>query len=105
MKKLPALFNPWNDMALAANVRQYFPPRRIQQMEDDLRDLARYWDEGPWGWSLATKQRYRDMGFAPHDLPTDEWLAGVRRLSSRAFACRYGQQLTRPLWKRPTSGT
>jgi len=64
-------------------------------MEDDLRDLARYWDEGPWGWSLATKQRYLHMGIPECDLPTDEWLAMVRRLSSRQFAYRYGQQLTK----------
>ena len=62
--KLPPLFNPSNDMALAANVRQYFPPRHIQQMEDDLAGLARLWDAGPWGWSPATRQRYLRMGMA-----------------------------------------
>lgn len=84
--KQPPLFNCSNDMALAANVRQYFPPKRIQQMENDLKDLAQYWDEGPWGWSLNTKQRYRKMGVAEEDLPGDEWLAEVRRLSNREYA-------------------
>lgn len=91
--KLPPLFNPSNDMALAANVRQYFPPRHIQQMEDDLAGLARLWDAGPWGWSLATRQRYLRMGMAATDLPTDDWLADLRRLSSREFAVGYYQQL------------
>ncbi len=91
---LPALFNPSNDMALAANVRQYFPPQRIQQMEDDLADLSRFWDSGPWGWSLATKQRYHRMGVPADQLPSDEWLAEVRRLSSREFGVAYYQKLT-----------
>lgn len=76
-------------MALAANVRQYFPPKRIQQMEEDLTALSEYWDEGPWGWSLTTKLRYRKMGIAEENLPTDEWIEEVRKLSSREYACKY----------------
>lgn len=91
--KIPALFNPSNDMALATNVRQYFPPRRIQQMEDDLQSLARFWDNGPWGWSLATKQRYLKMGIPENELPSDAWLAEMRRLSSREFGVKYYQAL------------
>lgn len=90
---LPPIFNCSNDMALAANVRQYFPPKRIQQMEEELKDLARCWDEGPWGWSIATKQRYRKMGIGEKDLPTDEWLEEVRRLSSREYACKYIKEM------------
>ena len=86
---LPSLFNPSNDMALAANVRQYFPPQRIQQMESDLARLSRFWDEGPWGWSLATRQRYLRMGIPADQLPSDEWLAELRRLSSREFGVSY----------------
>ena len=90
---LPPLFNPSNDMALAANLRQYTPPRHIQQMETDLVGLAHFWDEGPWGWSLATKQRYLRMGIPESDLPSDEWLAEHRRLSSREFAVNYYQKM------------
>ncbi len=94
---IPSLFNCSNDMALAAHVRQYVPPKRIQQMEADLADLARVWEgtrfAGPWGWSLATKQRYRQMGVAEESLPSDEWLEEVRRLSSREFACEYVKEL------------
>lgn len=94
---IPSLFNCSNDMALAAHVRQYVPPKRIQQMEADLADLARVWEgtrfAGPWGWSLATKQRYRQMGVAGESLPSDEWLEEVRRLSSREFACEYVKEL------------
>lgn len=95
--KCPSIFNPSNDMALAANVRQYLPPKRIQQMEADLADLARVWEgtrfAGPWGWSLATKQRYRQMGVAEDVLPSDEWLMELRRWSSREFACGYVKEL------------
>ncbi|MBQ9362951.1 MAG: hypothetical protein IJT97_05940, partial [Bacteroidaceae bacterium] len=87
--RLPSLFNPSNDMALAANLRQYSPPKRIQQMEADLAALAGLWPEGPWGWSLATKRRYLQMGVSAERLPSDEWIAEVRRLSSRQFACEY----------------
>lgn len=80
-------------MALAANVCEYVPPKRIQQMENDLAELAQVWEDtrfvGPWGWSLATKRRYERMGVSPAELPSDEWLAEVRRLSSREFACGY----------------
>ena len=94
---LPSIFNCSNDMALAANVRQYLPPRRIQQMEADLAGLSAVWENtrfaGPWGWSLATKQRYKQMGVPVEVLPSDEWIDGVRRLSSREFACRYVQEM------------
>ena len=97
LMSIPSLFNCSNDMALAAHVRQYVPPKRIQQMEADLADLARVWEgtrfAGPWGWSLATKQRYRQMGVADELLPSDEWLEEVRRLSSREFACEYVKEL------------
>ena len=95
--EIPSIFNCSNDMALAANVRQYVPPKRIQQMEAELAALACVWEgtrfAGPWGWSLATKQRYRLMGVPMEMLPSDEWLEEVRRLSSREFAWRYLMQM------------
>lgn len=94
---LTSIFNPSNDMALAANVREYVPPKRIQQMEADLAPLAQLWEgthfAGPWGWSMATKRRYERMGTAANELPSDEWLAEVRRLSSREFASQYIKDL------------
>ncbi|MBQ7178942.1 MAG: hypothetical protein IJS08_16110, partial [Victivallales bacterium] len=94
---MTSIFNCSNDMALAAHVRQYLPPKRIQQMEADLAALAKVWEDtrfaGPWGWSLATKQRYKQMGVPVEELPSDEWLEEVRRLSSREFACRYIMEL------------
>jgi len=84
-------------MALAANVRQYIPPKRIQQMESDLCSLAKQWDDtpfaGPWGWSRATKQYYLHHGVEADELPPDEWIDEVRRLSSREYACTYIKRL------------
>ncbi len=95
--KVPSIFNCSNDMALAANVRQYLPPKRIQQMESDLADLASYWEDtmfaGPWGWSIATKQHYVHNGMDAALLPSDDYLQLHRKLSSREFACHYLHQL------------
>lgn len=99
MKHQLAIFNCWNDMALAADTPQYFPPARIQQMADDLSTLGRWWADDdadmpqPWGWSRAMKLRYKQMGVDEDVLPTDQMLRDIRRLSSREFACRYIQQL------------
>jgi len=95
---IPPLFNPSNDMALAANLPQYVPPQRIQQMECDLASLSRFWDQGPWGWSLATRQRYRQMGVSDALLPSDQWLAHLRQISSRATAADYLAHLLSPSW-------
>ncbi|MCR5043280.1 MAG: hypothetical protein K6A93_03975 [Bacteroidaceae bacterium] len=95
--KLPNLFNPSNDMALASHVREYVPPKRIQQMEADLEALAAVWEgtmySGPWGWSLATKRRYERMGVPVEMLPSDAWIEEVRNLSSREYACEYIKEL------------
>lgn len=96
---LPSVFNCSNDMALAAGVNHYVPPKRIQQMERDLASLSRWWDDtyfaGPWGWSASMKRRYRLMGIDESQLPSDAWLAEVRRLSSREHACRYIERMLR----------
>ncbi len=94
----PPLFNPSNDMALASDACPYFPPARIRLMESDLAPLARLWREGPWGWSREARRRYLAMGISPAELPSDEWLALVRRLSSRAFACSYISRLLSQGW-------
>ncbi len=95
--KLPNLFNPSNDMALASHVREYVPPKRIQQMEAHLEALAAVWEgtmfSGPWGWSLATKRRYERMGVPVELLPSDDWIEEVRKLSSREYACEYIKEL------------
>ncbi len=95
---IPPLFNPSNDMSLAMNVAPYIPPMRVQRMEKDLESLARFWDEGPWGWSRGTRYRYTKLGVALDELPADDWLDNVRRLSNRSFACYYIGLLLQEDW-------
>jgi len=87
-------------MALASGVREYWPPKRIMQMEADLKNLASLWKEGPWGWSLATKLRYKKMGVDEKNLPDDEWLDNLRRLSSREWSCNYLHKLLKEIGPR-----
>lgn len=95
---LPPLFNPSNDLALAANTSNYIPPRLVQAMEQDLQPVTRYWQHGPWGWSLNTRRRYQGMGISPDRLPSDEWLDNHRRLSDRATDAAYIQALLQEDW-------
>ena len=94
---LPSVFNCSNDMALAANVDQYIPPKRIQQRETALASLSCCWDgtrvAGPWGWSRAMMKRYIQMGVDQSLLPSLQWIDQVRQLSSRQYACQYIQNL------------
>lgn len=113
------IFNPSNDMALAAGVRQYVPPKTIQAMEqrmasfpltyaqpgdvvltdwtDTYHNLCRkcgaVLEPSPWGWSLAIKLRLLRFGVPEHLMPTDEELERWRTLSSRETAAGYITQL------------
>lgn len=95
---LPPLFNPSNDLALAANTANYIPPRLVQAMEQDLQPITRYWQHGPWGWSLNARRRYQQMGIAFNLLPSDEWLEQHRILSGRATDAAYIQTLLKEDW-------
>lgn len=113
------LFNPSNDMALAAGKSSYTPPKSIQAMETRMAELPRLWaapgDEvltdwsgsyaalqqrhaaplvpAPWGWSLALKQRLLRFGVPAVLMPSDERLREWRELSNRRFAAHYLQQV------------
>ncbi len=95
---LPPLFNPSNDLALATGKANYIAPRLVAWMEEDLAPVTRYWDQGPWGWSLDARQRYLRMGIAADQLPSDEWLQRHRQLSSRATDAAYIQRLLAEDW-------
>jgi len=79
-------------MALAANRRNFTPPRRIRQMEDDLRLLPLVWTDaddeqvGVWGWNLAVREQLARRGVARSVMPGDDELALWRTMSHRAFA-------------------
>ena len=106
------IFNPSNDMALAANAEQYVPPRNVRQMEEDLalfpfawadedcmvvpandlrggeRDFSRCVPK-PWGWSKSLKHKLLQWGVLEENMPSDKELDLWRRWSSREFAAQY----------------
>lgn len=92
------VFNCSHEMALAANRRNYSPPRSIQQMEHDLALLPLVWQEDEdaeievWGWNLAVREQLRKQGVPMSKMPTDEELAQWRMFSHRAFAADYLQE-------------
>lgn len=98
------LFNPWNDLALAANDPHYTPPASALQMAADLADLSSLWSspgdlaEGsqailPWGWSPLQVQLLREAGVVEDYLPTQEQLVDYRAFASRQTAVRLLAQL------------
>lgn len=92
-----ALFNPDNDMALADFTPGYTPPRIIRQMMDELAPLAHIWGDGPWGWSPAACHRLQRMGVPACELPNQEQLRTLRRLSSRETAVKLLHDIRRDI--------
>ncbi len=106
------IFNPSNDMALAADVSPYQPPKAIQRMEAEQAFLPWTWategdavltdwttdyqtlcrqaghelEPAPWGWSRAVRQRLLRFGVPVRLMPTDAELTEWRQLSSRESA-------------------
>ena len=92
------LFNPWNDLALAANDPRYTPPASALQLANDLADLSHLWEQPdgtllPWGWSPLQVRLMRDAGVAEQHLPTPQQLADYRAFASRQTAVRLLAQL------------
>ena len=106
------LFNPSNDMALAADAERYVPPRNVRQMEEDLAMFPWAWADGdcvvvsandlkgeeidfsrcvpkPWGWSKSLKHKLLQRGVLEENMPSDEKLDLWRGWSSREFAAQY----------------
>ncbi len=102
------IFNPENDMALASGSPGYTPPANIREYRLKHRFLPRQWAEPgdvvwdgeerlahlfadetsvpeicPWGWSPALVHELVLAGVPERYLPDREWLARLRRLSSR----------------------
>ncbi len=52
-----------------------------------------HWTPRPWGWSRAARRYFRQIGFAPEQLPTDEALDAIRALSHRRTGLRIASEL------------
>lgn len=97
-------FNPENDLALAAGSANYTPPAaavalrqggvRLPQLWCDRSDLVLDIDlqerisnptliPEPWGWSAYTRNRLLRAGACAQNMPDDDALAHIRRLSHR----------------------
>jgi len=114
------IFNPSNEMALAADVTNYTPPKRIQQLEQQMASLpAAYARRGdvvltdwsaatyaqlcqragcelvpaPWGWSKAIRHKLLRWGVPERLMPSDETLGLWRTFASRSFVIPYQQRL------------
>lgn len=112
------LYNPSNDMALAAGVRQYTPTKPIVEMERKQAHFPEEWAEtgdvvltdwehtnyealtrtagtelipAPWGWSASIKHRLSKFGVPDRLMPSDDQLMKWRELSNRQFAADYIQ--------------
>ena len=89
------LFNPSHEMALAANRQNFLPPRRIQQMEEELKEFPWVWwedDDGDvsvWGWNKCSKHTILSRGVDASRLPSDDELERWRQLSDRSFSAAY----------------
>jgi len=121
------VFNPSNDMALAANSVSYTPPKNIQRYEAEMASFPEEWaDEGdvvltnwntsyselvrnhgralqpsPWGWSIAIKRKFQRLGVPESLMPTDEQLVQWRQFSSREFASDYLKRTAQGLSRQP----
>jgi len=103
------LFNPSHDEALAANSPLYTPSKIAQRLERELERFPAMWAESdarvglsdmlpadwdavsevrPWGWDAVLCRRLRRLGAPARLLPSDERLAALRALSSRATSSR-----------------
>ncbi len=100
------LFNPENDLALAANDPHYTPPASAVQMRSDLHDLPHLWQDydprplSVWGWSPLLLRQLREAGVEASFLPTEEQVEAYRQASSRHTAVVLLQRL-RTLWPEP----
>ena len=119
------LFNPENDLALAANDSHYTPPASARQMAYDLRELPLLWAQPddiillpdsslssvspltsqlsspcsllPWGWSPLLVNQLRAKGIDSSLLPTTGQMEAYREASSRRTAVELLKRL-RSMW-------
>ena len=107
------VFNPENDMALADGSVGYTPPASIRRFRREHCMLPQKWAQAgdyvwdgvealdgkhvtevcPWGWSKAIVHELVKAGVERDVMPSDDWLDGVRQLSSRAFTVGVQQEL------------
>lgn len=108
------IFNPENDMALADGTPGYTPPANIRRFRMDqwrfpllwaapddyvwdgvssLHDMTSDVEVCPWGWSPAIVHELVKGGLPRQFMPSDEYLARLRQVSSRVTTSVVQQEL------------
>ena len=85
------LFNPENDLALAANDAHYTPPASARRMAREMASFTYLWDVEeerimPWGWSPLAVEQLRQRGVPEGLLPTAAQVEDYRQAASRQTA-------------------
>ena len=98
------LFFPSHDIALAHGVKHFNPPLAALRLQEDLASLSDIWNgpflrgevafPQPWGWDWDTRKYIREQYKVKNtQLPTDQELEFLRRLSSRKTTITLVEQL------------
>ena len=88
------IFNPEHDLCMANGDANFVPPYSALVFGRDCSGLTAWVDEAsaseviPWGWDAALKRRLRREGVPDVQLPSDEALAVIRRLSRRQMSMK-----------------
>lgn len=102
------LFFPSHDIALAHGVKHFNPPLAALRLQEDLASLSDVWNgpylrgevafPQPWGWDWDTRKFIHEhYKIKKSQLPTDEELETLRRLSSRQTTVSLIEQLGKRL--------
>ena len=88
---MPHIFNLEHDIVLALDAGKGFvPPRAARKLREDLERLPSIWvkdeDVSVWGWDAAVVAELLRMGVAREQMPSDEQLREIRKLSNRGLA-------------------
>lgn len=102
-------FNPENDLALAADLSNYTPPRPAAALrragawlpslwaapddmvlvtDSDMPIPAGDYTPAPWGWSQYTRTVFLHQGANPGLMPSEEQISRIRQLSHRRSAAK-----------------
>ena len=93
MPRPVTIFNPEHDLCLANGDANFVPPRSALRFATDCAEVMDLLYDGvdlpsarvvPWGWDAVLKHRLQKQGVDNSLLPTDEWLARLRRLQHRS---------------------
>ena len=91
------VFNPEHEQCLSNGNRTYCPDRSSRKFAQDCAQIMRFALCGEqinvWGWDLVLKNRLVNQGVPESSLPSDEYIALIRRLAHRRESLRLSEHL------------